>query len=105
MKTSLASVEKRIEKAEKSIRAPTLRKIMKETRELIDRIMAEYNTPEAEAKRKADYQEICRIGELRRQAYMRGEPMDQYPLPWEKDEEARKKREKLREFFENKGEK
>ena len=48
----------------------------------------EYNSPEAKAKREAEYQELKRIGELRRQAFMRGEPMDKYPLPWEKKSEG-----------------
>ena len=50
----------------------------------LNKIRTKNNTPEAKAKREADYQEMRRIGELRRQAYERGEPMSNYPLPWER---------------------
>lgn len=43
----------------------------------------EYNSPEAVAKREAEYAELQRIGELRRQDFMCGRDMDKcHPLPW-----------------------
>lgn len=42
-----------------------------------------FNTPEAVAQRKADYEKVQQIGRLRREAFYRGEPMSNYPLPWE----------------------
>lgn len=47
-------------------------------------IQAEYNSPTAIAKREAEYLELRRIGELRRQDFLCGRPMDTHPLPWEK---------------------
>ena len=43
-----------------------------------------YNAPEARAERERQYQELKRIGELRKQAFESGRSMDEYPLPWEK---------------------
>ena len=54
-----------------------------EVREMFDRFRDEYNAPEAVAQRRAEYEELQRIGELRRRAFERGESMDRYPLPWE----------------------
>lgn len=57
---------------------------VREVEAYIQALTDEYNTPEAKAKREADYQEMRRIGELRRQAHERGETMSNYPLPWER---------------------
>ena len=58
---------------------------MKKMDEFMKQIEAEYNSPEAEAKRKADYEELCRIGELRMQDFYAGRDMDKcHPLPWQK---------------------
>ena len=47
----------------------------------------EYNSPEAVAKRKAEYEELRRIGELRRQDFYCGRDMDKcHPLPWQRKE-------------------
>ena len=48
-------------------------------------IEAKYNSPEEEAKRKAEYEELQRIGELRRMDCLCGRDMDKcHPLPWQK---------------------
>lgn len=45
----------------------------------------EYNSPEAEAKRKAEREELDRIAELRRMDFYAGRDMDEcHPLPWQK---------------------
>ena len=50
-----------------------------------EEMQAEYNSPEAEAKRKAEAEELKRIGELRRQDFECGRDMDKcHPLPWQK---------------------
>ena len=43
-----------------------------------------FNSPEAVAQRKADYEKVQQIGCLRREAFYRGERMSNYPLLWEK---------------------
>lgn len=44
----------------------------------------EYNSPEAAAKRKAEYEELRRLGELRRMDFYCGRDMDAcHPLPWQ----------------------
>ena len=57
---------------------------VREVEAYMQEITDEYNAPEARAKREAEYQELQRIGALRMAAFERGEPMDTYPLPWEK---------------------
>ena len=57
---------------------------VREVEAYMQEITEEYNTPEAKAKREAEYQEMHRIGALRKAAFERGEPMSNYPLPWEK---------------------
>jgi len=52
---------------------------------LIDAAILQYNTPEAEAERDTLYLDIQQIGQQRRDAYQRGEPMQSYPLPWESE--------------------
>jgi len=48
-------------------------------------IEAKYNSPEEEAKRRAEYEELQRIGELRRMDCLCGRDMDEcHPLPWQK---------------------
>lgn len=44
----------------------------------------EYNSPEAQAQRQREYEELQEIGRKRRDAFYAGIPMDTYPLPWEK---------------------
>jgi hypothetical protein len=56
-------------------------------REDLERYMREsverYNSPEEVAKRKAEYEELQRIGELRRMDCLCGRDMDKcHPLPW-----------------------
>lgn len=49
-----------------------------------DEVVAEYNSPEAVAQRQAEYEELQRIGELRRQDFECGRNMDEcHPLPWQ----------------------
>lgn len=49
---------------------------------------AKYNSPEEEAKRRAEYEELQRIGELRRMDCLCGRDMDEcHPLPWQKKED------------------
>ena len=49
-----------------------------------DAAQREYNSPEAVAKRKADYEELQRLGELRRMDFYCGHDMDLcHPLPWQ----------------------
>lgn len=52
---------------------------------IVDEFVDEYNSPQAVAQRKAEYREIQTIGEQRRQAFARGESMNNYPLPWEEN--------------------
>ena len=72
-------------------------KIDNEIREVWDKVTAEYNSPEAIAQREAEYQELQRLGELRRMDFLCGRDMDkEHPLPWaEKDREDRGRREKF----------
>ena len=51
-----------------------------------------FNSPEAMAKHEEEYREVQRIGELRKQAFERGEPMSNYPLPWEREPDADERR-------------
>lgn len=68
-------------------RNPTLEE-QKAMREDLDRLMREaserYNSPEEVAKRKAEYEELQRIGELRRMDFYCGRDPDKcHPLPWQ----------------------
>lgn len=58
---------------------------VREVQEYMQKACDEYNSPAAVARRKAEYEELQRIGDLRRQAFYSGRPMSDYPLPWEKD--------------------
>lgn len=52
---------------------------------IFDELAAEYNSPEAKAQRKAEYEELQRLGELRRMDCLMGRDMDkEHPLPWAK---------------------
>ena len=54
---------------------------------ILDEITAEYNSPEAKARQEAEYQELQRLGELRREDFYKGRDMDkEHPLPWKKGE-------------------
>lgn len=57
---------------------------VKEVEQILLDLKEEYNSPEAKAQREAEYRELQEIGELRGQAFARGEPMDSIPLPWQK---------------------
>ena len=46
---------------------------------------SDYMSAENIAKREAQYKELQRIGQKRKEAFYKGEPMSNYPLPWEKD--------------------
>ena len=85
-------LEKRIEAVEQRINRVRERRAFKEAQKEVEAIVsakvAEYNSPEAKARRQAEYEELCRVGELRHQAFLRGEDPDKYPLPWEKKEKT-----------------
>lgn len=54
-----------------------------ELAEWVEKAVEEYNSPEAVAQRKAEYEELQRIGELRRMDFLCGRDMDKcHPLPW-----------------------
>ena len=47
-------------------------------------MVEEYNSPEGKARRRAEYEELQRIGELRRRDFECGRNMDEcHPLPWQ----------------------
>ena len=73
-----------VKRKEKPLTEAQFRERVEEVEALVMGYTEEYNAPEARAKREAEYQELQRIGALRKAAYDRGEPMDKYPLPWEK---------------------
>ena len=59
---------------------------VKKVERLVEAMTEEYNLEQAQRERAAEYAEIQRIGELRKQAFLNGESMDKYPLPFEKTE-------------------
>ena len=73
-----------VKRKEKPLTEAQFRERVREVEDIVNGYVEEYNAPEARAKREAEYQEMQRIGALRKAAYDRGEPMDKYPLPWEK---------------------
>lgn len=81
--------------------APRNRKELNERIEeltaILDEAAAEYNSPESIAQREAEYQELQRLGELRKQDCLAGLDMDkEHPLPWaEKDFKARERWERF----------
>ena len=80
----LGTLHFQLERKPKPPTEAQFRERVREVEELVQAMTDEYNSPEAKAKREAEYQEMHRIGALRKAAYDRGEPMDAYPLPWEK---------------------
>ena len=56
---------------------------VQEVEELVQGFTDEYNSPGARAERQRQYEELQHIGEQRAAAFNRGEPMSNYPLPWE----------------------
>lgn len=89
-KRMLVSIKNRVKKAQEVAQARAVDAHHGEAVEWLEkatrRLVEAYNTPEARAKREVDYRELCRIGELRKAAYERGESWDKYPLPWETKE-------------------
>ncbi len=81
-------IVKRVEQLEADRRATeearNFRQAQEEVKAIVDSFTERYNSPEEKAKRKAEYEELCRIGELRADAFRRGEDMDQFHLPWER---------------------
>ena len=61
-----------------------LREAVREVEDAVQGYIDEYNSPEAKAKRQADFMELQTIRKQRRAAEERGEDVNQYPLPWEK---------------------
>ena len=72
--------------------------IYKDLQKRIEEYARIYNSPEEKAKREEWYKEVKRIGELRGEAFRRGEPMSNYPLPWENETDPKAAR--LREWRE-----
>lgn len=64
--------------------AKELEERKREMAELIEEWDAEYNSEDAKAERDRQYHEILRVGECRQLAILKGEPVENYPLPWEK---------------------
>lgn len=51
----------------------------------LDEAFEEYNKPEREEQRRKEYEELQRLGELRREDFYHGRDMDkEHPLPWAK---------------------
>lgn len=80
----LGTLHFQLERKPKPPTEAQFRERVREVEELVQAMTDEYNTPEARAKREAEYQELQRIGAQRKAAYDRGESMDAYPLPWER---------------------
>ncbi len=51
--------------------------------QFVDACKRQYNSEEQTTEREEWYNEIHRIGKLREAAFKRGEPMDNYPLPFD----------------------
>lgn len=89
-KRMLVSIKNRVKKAQEVAQARAVDAHHGEAVEWLEkatrRLVEAYNAPEARAKREEEYRELCRIGELRKAAYERGEVWDKYPLPWETKE-------------------
>ena len=52
---------------------------------VFEAMKAEYNSPEAQAQRQAEREELDRIAELRRMDFYAGRDMNEcHPLPWQK---------------------
>lgn len=85
---TLAKIKNRLQKAEEivTVSAGEARflEAVREMEEAVKRHVEEFNTSKAVARRKAEYEELQRIGEQRRAAFYRGESWDAYPLPWER---------------------
>ena len=78
----------RIEPKPKPATEAQFRENIREVEAIMQGYIDEYNRPEAKAKREQEYQELQKIGELRKAAFDRGEKWDAYPLPWERKEAA-----------------
>ena len=74
----------RLEKAIKGQNAGAMAQRVQEVEAYMAEAVRVYNAPEARAERERQYQELKRIGELRKQAFESGRSMNEYPLPWEK---------------------
>ena len=74
----------KIETLERRQRPEKIKAICAELEAYFEKASAEYNSPEAVAQRKAEYEEVQRIGELRRQDFYAGRDMNKcHPLPWQ----------------------
>ena len=73
-----------VERKEKPLTEAQFRERVEEVEAYMQAVTDEYNAPEARAKREAEYQEMHRIGALRKAAFERGEDMSKYSLPWER---------------------
>lgn len=79
IKKRLESIE---EKQKRFLDQECLRKTVKEMELWGKERSREYNSPDAIKSREKAYQEVLSIGALRKQAFLNGESMDKYPLPW-----------------------
>lgn len=80
----LGDLHFQVEKKPKPLTEAQFKERVREVKAYVEEAIEEYNSPEEKAKREAEYKELQRIGELRKAAYLGGEDMDQYPLPWER---------------------
>lgn len=80
----LGSLHFPVERKEKPLTEAQFRERVEEVEALVNAYTDEYNTPEAKAKREAEYKELQKIGAKRAAAFQRGEDFTIYPLPWEK---------------------
>lgn len=79
----LAEIRKRLDKLTRKDDQLRLAKAVEDIKTWFAECQAQYNAPEAVRQRREEYNEVQRIGELRRAAFCRNEPMIRYPLPWE----------------------
>lgn len=89
---ALESLKNRTRKAQANANAVTdlkrkealFKETVKEVETIVQGYKDKYNTAEARAKREKEYQELQEIGAKRAAAFQKGEPLSNYPLPWEK---------------------
>lgn len=82
MSKSWNIAEKRLHIAENKALSYSIKKSNEDISEMMGQIMDEYNSEEAKAERQRKYEELLRIGKLRKQAFDSGKRMDLYPVPW-----------------------
>jgi hypothetical protein len=83
-----ARLERLNKQAQERMHSATIPKAMAEVKAYVDEFSEQFNSEPERQKRAAEYAEVQRIGELRKQAFLNGESMDKYPLPFEKEKEG-----------------